>query len=607
MKATKTATTSSVTTQNQTKAAPCSCGCQGSTGGGACTCCAPICFERPNYFCGQLLTDDDLSVEQRYVREKHKLYHRTLHGHGVVCGLRLTCDTDCCGRIKVGEGYAIDNCGNDLVVCQCTPYDVIAALEAKNYLITEPPHDPCRGKEPPRCKIKQCFYITICYNEVQADFTTPFKTTCATGTAAACEPTRIKETVRFDVLDELPRIPTYLDELEERISCCWKVFTEGPLGRALKDFLCGEVPAHERKCDYCNIFCQLKVLFQHHLKRCPDLYDCTLWDQVCRLHCPTDRRDEYECYEESFCKLFELITRYAYDCILGEMIFECPCPPQAKCIVLGSVEVEDGKLLRVCNCPRTYVWSFASFVEVFLATFVGGAACAPEPRAEISDRARDAGESAEEERPRPEPKEKGERICCTTFDIDCCRFMDLFRKRPDFGRLAAAAPIHAIRQVSASLGRGFGFTDPLAFSPEVFLGMNIKDAEELARKLAGPGQSTVLETDDLEDIGEPDPLTAALSYLLKRPGDSLVATQSEHRRIEKAIPRLQLPGPLRRPTDLHDRLRAAEEKAAKAEALAEALCKQMEELNTKIAQLQPATGAAPPTPPTTPPAGAAPQ
>ena len=210
---------------------------------------------------------------------------------------------------RVGDGYAIDNCGNDLVVCQPTPFDVIAALKAKNYLITEPPPDPCRGKEPPRCKIKQCFYITICYNEVPADFTTPFKTTCATGTPAACEPTRIKETVRFDVLDAPARAQSYLDEIEERITCCWKVFTEGPLARALKEFpVAGIRSDREKGCDYCHIFCQLKVLFQHHLKRCPDLYDCTLWDQVCHLQCPTDKRDEYEYYQESFCKLFELIT-----------------------------------------------------------------------------------------------------------------------------------------------------------------------------------------------------------------------------------------------------------------------------------------------------------
>src|SRR5688500_1460417 len=70
------------------------------------TCCDLVCFERPNYFCGHLLTDADLTSAQHYVIEKHKLYHRALHGAGVVCGLRLSCDARCPGHIIVDEGYA---------------------------------------------------------------------------------------------------------------------------------------------------------------------------------------------------------------------------------------------------------------------------------------------------------------------------------------------------------------------------------------------------------------------------------------------------------------------------------------------------------------------
>src|SRR6266446_7788760 len=95
------------------------CGCGATHGDCTChtsTCCGLHCFERPNYFCGHLLTDADLTLEQKYVVEKNKLYHRAIDGHGVVCGLRLTCDETCDGYIHVAEGYAIDACGNDLVV-----------------------------------------------------------------------------------------------------------------------------------------------------------------------------------------------------------------------------------------------------------------------------------------------------------------------------------------------------------------------------------------------------------------------------------------------------------------------------------------------------------
>jgi len=506
---------------------------QGNAGRGACTCGPPICFERPNYFCGQLLSDADLSSEQSYVREKLKLYHRTLNGHGIVCGLRITCDPECCGSIRIGDGYAIDNCGNDLIVCEPAHFDVIAALRAKNWLIAEDPCDPCEKEHQPRCKVKQCFYVTICYAEEQSDFTTPFKTNCGPG-AAVCEPTRTKETVTFDILRCPPKPRNYLDEIEERIACCWKVFTDGPLGKRLQEFFHEHSEIFEGKGredrDYCQIFCQLKVLFQHHLKRCPSLYDCTFWEQVCRLECPEQRRGDYEVYQEAFCKLFALIRRYAFECILGEMIFRCPSPCEAVCVGLGTVEVEDDKLLRVCNCPRKYVWTLANFSEVFLATFVGGAACAPHERAKIAEPHGQQQEEIEIPPSRKERKNRGECGCCASFDFDCRQFIDLFRSRPNFGTLAASAPIHAIRELIESLKAGFDFTDPLAFSPEIFKNMTVQEAESLAQKLGGERALRIIRQP--EHYQAMDPVTAILNQLLKKPGDPMVAYSRDNKIVE---------------------------------------------------------------------------
>ena len=164
------------------------------------TCCELVCPERPRYFCGHLLTDADLSKEQRYIIEKHKLYHRSLHGHGVVCGLELSCHPDCCGQIVIGEGYAIDDCGNDLIVCEPRSFDVLKALHREP---VKP--DPC---EPPpeksSCKVRECFQVTICYVEEEAEFITPFIAGCRPK-LSECEPTRIRETVRFELIDEPPK------------------------------------------------------------------------------------------------------------------------------------------------------------------------------------------------------------------------------------------------------------------------------------------------------------------------------------------------------------------------------------------------------------------
>src|SRR5262249_28039999 len=47
-------------------------------------------LDRLNYFYGQMLGVRDFQSEQRFFREKHKLHNRCLHGHGFVCGLKVT-------------------------------------------------------------------------------------------------------------------------------------------------------------------------------------------------------------------------------------------------------------------------------------------------------------------------------------------------------------------------------------------------------------------------------------------------------------------------------------------------------------------------------------
>ena len=45
--------------------------------------------ERPRYFPRQLITADDLTLEQEYFRNKLRLHNRLLHGWGVVCGAQV--------------------------------------------------------------------------------------------------------------------------------------------------------------------------------------------------------------------------------------------------------------------------------------------------------------------------------------------------------------------------------------------------------------------------------------------------------------------------------------------------------------------------------------
>lgn len=71
-------------------------------------------LNRTEFFDGMFLTEKELRREQTYLRMKRQLTNRAL-GEGVVWGLRTTWD-DRKRRIDLSEGYALDCCGNDLIV-----------------------------------------------------------------------------------------------------------------------------------------------------------------------------------------------------------------------------------------------------------------------------------------------------------------------------------------------------------------------------------------------------------------------------------------------------------------------------------------------------------
>jgi len=70
-------------------------------------------LSRPRFFDGRLLTAEDLTQEQDYVIGKLKRHNRSLHGFGVVSGLRVTLLT---GKILVEAGLALDCEGNEIAI-----------------------------------------------------------------------------------------------------------------------------------------------------------------------------------------------------------------------------------------------------------------------------------------------------------------------------------------------------------------------------------------------------------------------------------------------------------------------------------------------------------
>lgn len=114
------------------------CGCSDCKG----ECCELECLVQPRFFCGQLLTDQDLSTMLEWVKGKTALA-RYRHGWGAVCGLEVHCNakTGEQATVSVMPGYAIDCCGNDVVVCE------EARIDLSQYC--KPEEDPCGDWPPP--------------------------------------------------------------------------------------------------------------------------------------------------------------------------------------------------------------------------------------------------------------------------------------------------------------------------------------------------------------------------------------------------------------------------------------------------------------------------
>jgi hypothetical protein len=176
----------------------CGCGCGGGTPPDVC--CGLDCITAPRYFCGQLLTDQDLQALVDWTRAKGRLA-RYRHGWGVVCGLDVHCHPQRDGTVVVSPGYAVSCCGDDIIVCDEAELDLSAAciggLDPCGELGTRP--QAYASSAPPNATgalQQEPFDIYIAYDEQLADSRAALaRAACAE--AAACEHARVRETYRL--------------------------------------------------------------------------------------------------------------------------------------------------------------------------------------------------------------------------------------------------------------------------------------------------------------------------------------------------------------------------------------------------------------------------
>ncbi len=383
------------------------CGC------GTCAACTGLTSPtRPRFFAGQLLTDAELVELETYVIEKNKLHNRFLHGWGVVCGLEVVCG-ECGDDIVVQPGYALDPCGNDVVVPAAQPFDIASAIRAcLDAERSSPVCDPPYGRPLAQCDEEVSWCVTLRYLEQDVRPVVPlspsptrscscggsscgcggpavtggmrpgYECTCGgsgshSATACGCTPPATK------------RVPAPGCEPTRTVECfeLGACRDEGCC-HDLGDRLAGTMPQRVAEC-----LLALSGLFSERISKdnqkvgaritldvarrgdadraevaVGQLYDAvvTLYERdPLRTRCVFPRRldeiviagraegESERAYVERMSShgraLMVLVADYVRECVCDALLPPCPPDPADDRIILACVTMKDGKVVEICN------------------------------------------------------------------------------------------------------------------------------------------------------------------------------------------------------------------------------------------------------------------
>jgi hypothetical protein len=360
-------------------------------------CCCPACvglecLDRTRFFSGQLLTEADLNNEQSYWLSKGRMHNRYLHGWGVVCGMQIVC-SECDGWVTVKPGYAIDPCGNDIIVCCEQPFNVIKAIQACCTPSKQTSNcAPMRSTPPATCQdAQQTWCITIEYQEQQSRMVAPLKQAtpkggscncggkggcgceccggakngsshnsggtcgCSTRTqtstavpTGACEPTRINEGFRLCVVpaaqtEEIPKgsLPgTAAYQIEQCIQAIEQLIQQAPDVSNMSPQVAFAA--------VCNYLLAVKRYFAG-----AGVTHCQILDELSQIIVPPPPKDttNYVALQLApiVTDLKELVSSSALDCVCMALIPPCPPDPCDDRLCLACVTVQGGKIIDICH------------------------------------------------------------------------------------------------------------------------------------------------------------------------------------------------------------------------------------------------------------------
>lgn len=165
--------------------------------------------ERPRYYPRQLITSDDLTLEQEYFRNKLRAHNRLLHGWGVVCGAHVCPYRGADGeyepwKVTVDPGVILGPYGDDIYISHKRVVDLrtsgIAGATVDSNMETVDPW--CSDVYVPRSLTGDLF-VAVKYRECQARPVRVQPVGCSCD-ENPCEYSRVQDGYEITVLDYCP-------------------------------------------------------------------------------------------------------------------------------------------------------------------------------------------------------------------------------------------------------------------------------------------------------------------------------------------------------------------------------------------------------------------
>jgi hypothetical protein len=185
----------------------------GCCGGTKTATCDSVIAELPRYYPRQLITPDDLTLEQNYFRDRMRRHNRLLHGWGVVCGA-LVCPATTANsdgttsftpwQVKVQKGYALGPYGDEIILDCCRTIDLRSAG------VTGVTGQPCVDAPDPWCSqvyttqtASNVYYIAVQYQQSQVRPVRVQPVGCGCDDSN-CEYSRLQDGYQIGVLTSCP-------------------------------------------------------------------------------------------------------------------------------------------------------------------------------------------------------------------------------------------------------------------------------------------------------------------------------------------------------------------------------------------------------------------